>query len=483
MSNIVYIKEDLVKLTKDEGGTMTLYWGDKIEVLDYMKKNGRTHKTHIRVHDRGDRSFTGTVRGKLPTQKDPILHFKMIDVQQGDGMMLETPKGRKLFIDGGDNCLFARFAASRFRGSSDDNPLEVDAMIITHGDADHFAGLNEIFKSEKHKIARKKLFIHPKRVYHNGLVKGPSKLPVERIFGRSTNIQSGRAIIDLEENLLDVPEKRMNSPFKTWKKCLKHWSKRGDIEFRRLEFGDKKAFKFLEDEGIQVDVLGPLTVSSNYRGKRRKALPLLRKPSKSTLLHVQEEIDEDAAFSSSHTINGHSVALRLRYGNVRFFLSGDLNHQAMANLRRKAGAGMLRAEIVKVPHHGSADVDFKTLKAMKPVVWLISSGDESSRKEHIHPRASLMGVLGGAAQGNQSLVFCTELAAFFEMRKWSRQEDVPRKRYFGFERTCFGIVHIRTDGSRVLVFTHSGKEGFKEAYRFSVDKRHRIRFANDVAKR
>ena len=29
---------------------------------------------------------------------------------------------------------------------------------------------------------------------------------------------------------------------------------------------------------------------------------------------------------------------------------------------------------------------------------------------------------------------------------------------FGFERTNFGIIHIRTDGERVLVFTHSGKK-------------------------
>jgi len=63
-------------------------------------------------------------------------------------------------------------------------------------------------------------------------------------------------------------------------------------------------------------------------------------------------------------------------------------------------------------------------------------------------------------------------------------KDKSRARpYFGFERTNFGIIQIRTDGTRVLVFTHSGKEGMKEAYRFTVDEQHRVRFAKNIRKR
>ena len=124
---------------------------------------------------------------------------------------------------------------------------------------------------------------------------------------------------------------------------------------------------------------------------------------------------------------------------------------------------------------------------MKPVVSLISSGDESSRKEHIHPRATLMGALGRVARGDTSLVFCTELAAFFQVRGVSKETNPSNKKrakpYFGFERTNFGIIQIRTDGNRVLVFTHSGKAGMKEAYRFTVDKSHKVRFAKTITKR
>ena len=42
--------------------------------------------------------------------------------------------------------------------------------------------------------------------------------------------------------------------------------------------------------------------------------------------------------------------------------------------------------------------------------------------------------------------------------------------FFAFKRTQYGIVHIRTDGYRVLAFTHSGQQDLKEAYAFRIDE-------------
>ena len=71
-------------------------------------------------------------------------------------------------IDGGESKLFARFLASRLRGTSAQHRQEIDAMVVTHGDADHFSGLPEILESETNKDPDKRLFAHPKRVFHNG---------------------------------------------------------------------------------------------------------------------------------------------------------------------------------------------------------------------------------------------------------------------------------------------------------------------------
>lgn len=480
MADIVFIKEDLVTVKTGDTSTVVLAWGDPVEVLGFS--DGRTT---VRVHDRGPRTFTGTVRGKLPTQQDGVLHFSMIDVQQGDGMIMQTPQGKKIFIDGGDNKLFARFAAARYRNSTHADPLVVDAMIVTHGDADHFDGLNQIRASETHRQARKRLFIYPKRILHNGLVKGPSSLKVDKIFGRTVPTRDGLAVVDLVDDLRIVDSSKLNNPFKRWVKSIRHWAQHGPIDMRRLAFGDTRALQFLHDEAISVDVYGPISRRVKVGNSRKAALPLLRQPPKTVELPVEGFETEGRSFSASHTINGHSVLVKITYGNVRFMLTGDLNQESMASIRKKLRPRDLQAEIIKAPHHGSADFDLKALQSMAPVVSLISSGDESSRKEHIHPRATLMGALGHVARGDTSLVFCTELAAFFEMRGLSKSLEGSKKgrTYFGFERTNFGIIQLRTDGERVLVFTHSGRAAMKEAYRFTVDDTHTVKFAKDVKKR
>jgi hypothetical protein len=204
---------------------------------------------------------------------------------------------------------------------------------------------------------------------------------------------------------------------------------------------------------------------------------------------------------------------------VRFNLTGDLNQEAMELMRENLGLDdnpdVLEAEIVKAPHHGSHDFDFKALKAMRPVVALCSSGDEHAGKEHIHPRATLMAALGKVMRQTTGVIFCTELAAFFAVQgECLQREDLaayfkehkdesfsgeqlrqmfsgkaeldpkPRRPVFGFRRSNFGIIHVRTDGERVLVFTHSGKAGVNEAYRFSVtlddEGKRKVKFAKKV---
>lgn len=472
----VFVSQDLLKVKRDDNGqTVILAWGDPIEVLEFSD-----NRTRIRVLNRDAQPFEGTVRGKLPTQTNGVLKFALVDVQQGDAMVLETPEGKVLLIDGGDNKLFARYLARRYPGTSASKPLPVEAMVITHGDADHFLGLNEIVSSETDKRPEKRLFLHPKRVYHNGLVKGPSKLGPEKIFGRTVSADDGHSVVELEDDLTKVDPARLNVPFRRWVNSLRHWREHGKVEIRRLAFGDSDAFQFLADEGIRVEVYGPIVEKVKDGSKKVDGLPLLHEPPKTVELPGP---GKPKRFSTAHTINGHSIVLRVHFGKVRLLLSGDLNQESMAALRAKVPSGGLEAEVVKVPHHGSADFDFLALRAMAPVVWLISSGDESSKKEYIHPRATLMGALGRASRGDTSLVFCTELAAFFAYRGKVMPTNAKNGQEFvGFERTSFGIIHVRTDGERVLVFTHSGKEEMKEAYRFTVDNQNQVKFA-EVDKR
>ena len=501
------INVDLAKIFRsaDRKGLLhVLTWGASVEVLKITSKHVEVKATDFEKQPDGSlkpTTITGFIvppAGVKPAtvvverSKSKVLKFDVVDVQQGDGMVLETPKGKVVLIDGGDNQMFARYLASRFRGTSDEKPKEIDCILITHGDADHFLGLTEIHKSETNSTRFKQLFIHPQRVYHNGLVKRPTtrngkKVKDTELLGKTATIDGDLVVTDLVENVIDVPDDEMNAPFRAWKEALRAFRKRGPIKFSRLERGDNKAFDFLSDEDLKVEVLGPMpTVSGSKKGLKFLRQPRPRIASDTLGL----EGPTGGAFSSSHTINGHSVILRITYNGFSFLLSGDLNDEAGRELARAHNRGdlNLQAEVFKVPHHGSADFSGAFLQAVSPVVSVVSSGDENARKEFIHPRATLVGALGKYSRLEEPLVFVTELVAFFQVENVVAPEchkmkdgvaivkdgiatvDAKAKKpFFAFSRAAFGLVTIRTDGERLLVCTNSGRTDLKEAYAFVMD--------------
>lgn len=103
-------------------------------------------------------------------------------------------------------------------------------------------------------------------------------------------------------------------------------------------------------------MLGPIT--TDVGGK--PTLRFLGEPPSGPRIGHDSLNDSDEGFtghSASHTINGHSIVLRLSYGGFSFLFSGDLNDEASRFLAREHNKGTLnlRSEIFKVPHHGSAD--------------------------------------------------------------------------------------------------------------------------------
>ena len=114
MATIQYVNADFAILYKEKAAkatqrVLTLVYGDAVEVLESDNK-----WTKVRAHSRGDGQPVGFVKGKLPLRDTGLLKFTMVDVQQGDGMVFETPSGKVVLVDGGDNKLFARHLAARF---------------------------------------------------------------------------------------------------------------------------------------------------------------------------------------------------------------------------------------------------------------------------------------------------------------------------------------------------------------------------------
>ena len=75
------------------------------------------------------------------TQPDGRLHVYFLDVGQGDGIFIQTPSGRQMLIDGGDDSqqLFVELGA--VMPFWDRN---IDYAIVTHPDWDHIGGQTEL---------------------------------------------------------------------------------------------------------------------------------------------------------------------------------------------------------------------------------------------------------------------------------------------------------------------------------------------------
>ena len=487
---------DLADVWKERGRKQyirTIAWGDEITVVKQAATHLEVTITFFREKPDGSilpESVTGYIEPTKssgikvadvvrPVADSKVLKVNFVDVQQGDGMVIESPDGKVILIDGGDNQMFARYLAGRFRNTSLQQPKPVDCIVVTHGDADHFSGLSEILKSETNKAKRKQLFMQPQRIYHNGLVKRPTKMnnkavPDTKLLGPTKTVGGQLYLTGLEENLLEVDDKEMNEPFREWKQTLTTYNSRSPVSFRRLQLGDTQAFDFFNRDDLRIDVLGPITTDVGGQ----PALRFLGEPPSGPRIGHDSLNDSDEGFtghSASHTINGHSIVLRLSYGGFSFLFSGDLNDEASRFLAREHNKGTLnlRSEIFKVPHHGSADFSGAFIQSVSPIVSVVSSGDESARKEYIHPRATLMGALGKWSRVPEPLIFATELVAFFATEGFCRLQDdkAAKKRgpFYGFSRTAYGLVKTRTDGHRFFVYTDSGNVQMKEAYAYQLD--------------
>src|ERR671923_878400 len=142
----------------------TLLWGDPLHVL--AEEDGWTQ-----VRARGKRP------GWLPSDAvsdESLLEVYIIDVGQGDGVLLKTPEGKWHLVDAGvENAKqitkkgAANFVRWKFLEDLREEKVRLENVVLSHPDADHFGGLLDLFSG--------RLAFHPRfevdveRFFHNGI--------------------------------------------------------------------------------------------------------------------------------------------------------------------------------------------------------------------------------------------------------------------------------------------------------------------------
>lgn len=430
-----------------------LLWGDWIRVT------GPKLGDFVPVEVRGVKGFIAWSE----TQKERLLELIFVDIGQGDGCLLVTPDDKIVVIDAGAGDNMARFLRWRFRGFF--KRIDFEAAILSHSDLDHYGGFAELFDQQN-------LFF--KNVYTNGLMERAAAKDAE-ILGKPEPHAGEKYITDLVpdlaslNNFLAVPANFKGKKYPEMLKKALDASKFAN--FKMLSVEDKFVPGFAPSDGeVTMELLGP--VPETVSGARA--------------LRWFGDVGK--------TKNGHSVVVRVRYGDVTIFAGGDLNVPSESLLLAHHGGvaavpsteaerlalvatarSTLSADFAKACHHGSADVSRAFLTAISPVATVISSGDD---EPYSHPRADTLGMIGKHSRSSRPAIFCTELArsaperikrpkelrAELDKVVASLQTNLSAaarkkvdacieklKKHLERSIATYGAINLRTDGHRAVV--------------------------------
>ena len=465
MSKLKYVSEETTTLFEKANpgkAFIELLWGDSVNVISSRAVDGKVLVTA--------RGCTGYV-AKKDLGDTPLLEVYFIDVGQGDGILIVTPDRRHIMIDGGysrksqpHDKSAADFVDWKFFRDYSSNTIELEAMIASHNDADHYGGLWDLINPEL-KTGLDTTHLSIKNFYHAGVCwwKAPGK---KRFLGNKKNGYLTDIIEDRTsmEKALTNPSLSLQGEWASFLQCVVDLN----CSVKRLGFDPDEDFAYVpgfhpDESNVSLKVLGPIVSKQN--GK--------------TILR-------DLGIDSQNT-NGNSILLRLDYGRTRVLLTGDLNKKSQQEIleiftgRRQE----LAADIMKACHHGSDDCSFEFLESVQPSATIISSGDNET---HAHPRPNI--VAASAVTGFRKiekdemitpLVYSTEISRsmrvglpskaevngtsykeeevniHFERRNSGALKGSKRIKKLSelkvIDGIVYGLVNVRTDGENIVCAT------------------------------
>ena len=368
----------------------------------------------LRVKPRSNRGNGGWLL-KRDTREQAALRVFFVDVGQGDGAIVEAPNGR-LLIDGGPNRGYHRFLRHRYKPLIDAGErVHFDGVVVSHPDMDHFRGL-------KYALADRDFTFGT--IFHNGMIRYADGSPPGKPFnlGRLENDGTvlGETFNELAEAEHLINKGHLMPTFRDlWKAACAARDDRRLKGAKRITSRNKTlpGFGAGTAETLRVEVLGPVPTSVRGPVKYVTFSDPGKHPGRNP--------------SSSHTRNGHSLVLKLIFGEHSLLFGGDLNIPAEKHLIAHYEDGNpFRVSVAKSCHHGSSDFSVDYLKKVRPHVNVVSSGDN---KSYDHPGADAVGAAARWTSGTLPLFFSTELG-----------------RAHSKSGVHFGLVNVRSNGS-VLV--------------------------------
>jgi beta-lactamase superfamily II metal-dependent hydrolase len=477
---------------------------------DWLLFKGGIDGDWAEIYSRGNQGWIP----KSAIQEERVLEVNFVDIGIGDGCHIVTPDDEIILIDAGQTTNMSRFLSWRYNlrsrkvigvdgvvagDSKVKPPMEIDYVVISHPDKDHYYGFKYLFENKKLAFSK---------VFHNGILERPRHAASENpnLHYYSSEDLGGWVVLGKKKYLWDTIRNSAemhdlidlhNSSQKDYLSTLRVLKQNNpNVVFKGLKESDKYFDKFKETHDMPIQILGPVTESTEFDGA-----------TKDCLYRIGNE---------GETKNGHSVIFRLHLGKLKVFLGGDLNTDSEDYLLKfytetdKDASGLehdiaeievkgasitadeaqelaeyrsdleniivkarkyFQVDIAKACHHGSHHFSETFLQCLNSIATVVSSGDGDS---YAHPRPDALGSFGKYGRGTRPLIFSTEVGRstnefthvidyLDEIRKY--EEDLKNATSSSDKKeiedklegrkdsnvATYGMITLRTNGEKVYL--------------------------------
>jgi beta-lactamase superfamily II metal-dependent hydrolase len=275
-------------------------------------------------------------RRQPPPASGKEMQVHVLDVGQGDSILIISPEGKVVLVDAGDQTKGKVVVEALKRY----NVQQIDYLIATHAHPDHIGGMDDVLNNMK-----------VLTVLHND-VPPPGAETTETAANSNAAGKQGTKGKTVKAPAPKKQGKTTELPTVKAYNEFKNTVAQSGAQFRKVE----------PDEKIDLGGGAFLTV-------------LAPQPP----LFTREQI----AKGGGNELNANSIVMRLDYGDFSMLLAGDAEAQTEERLMNKDLN--LAATILKVAHHGSKYATTESfVKRVKPDAAIISTG-EFNRYGHPAP--------------------------------------------------------------------------------------------------